>query len=111
MLTALTVGLFWTILEVRTTVLNYTVNIVHLDIGFSQKKNRFQYLISDYIWCQFCKVDFFFLLMFYQVAQKTKRIDKELVCAAFSFVQVILFEIYCAIFYTNLHELFCQFIS
>ena len=26
-------------------------------------------------------------------------------------VQVILFEIDCAIFYTNLHELFCQFIS
>ena len=26
-------------------------------------------------------------------------------------MQVILFEIYCAIFYTNLHELFCQFIS
>ena len=28
-----------------------------------------------------------------------------------SSVQVILFEIDCAIFYTNLHELFCQFIS
>ena len=27
------------------------------------------------------------------------------------YVQVILFEINCAIFYTNLHELFCQFIS
>ena len=26
-------------------------------------------------------------------------------------LQVILFEIDCAIFYTNLHELFCQFIS
>ena len=26
-------------------------------------------------------------------------------------VQVIIFEIDCAIFYTNLHELFCQFIS
>ena len=26
-------------------------------------------------------------------------------------IQVILFEIDCAIFYTNLHELFCQFIS
>ena len=26
-------------------------------------------------------------------------------------LQVILFEIICAIFYTNLHELFCQFIS
>ena len=26
------------------------------------------------------------------------------------FVQVIIFEIDCAIFYTNLHELFCQFI-
>ena len=26
-------------------------------------------------------------------------------------IQVILFEITCAIFYTNLHELFCQFIS
>ena len=26
-------------------------------------------------------------------------------------VQVILFEIDCAIFYTNLHDLFCQFIS
>ena len=26
-------------------------------------------------------------------------------------LQVILFEINCAIFYTNLHELFCQFIS
>jgi hypothetical protein len=26
-------------------------------------------------------------------------------------VQVILFEIDCAIFYTNLHESFCQFIS
>ena len=26
-------------------------------------------------------------------------------------VQVILFEINCKIFYTNLHELFCQFIS
>ena len=26
-------------------------------------------------------------------------------------VQVILFEIDCAIFYSNLHELFCQFIS
>ena len=26
-------------------------------------------------------------------------------------VQVILFEIDCTIFYTNLHELFCQFIS
>ena len=26
-------------------------------------------------------------------------------------IQVILFEINCAIFYTNLHELFCQFIS
>ena len=26
-------------------------------------------------------------------------------------VQVILFEIDCAIFYTNLHKLFCQFIS
>ena len=28
-----------------------------------------------------------------------------------SIVQVILFEVTCAIFYTNLHELFCQFIS
>ena len=27
------------------------------------------------------------------------------------FLQVILFEINCAFFYTNLHELFCQFIS
>ena len=27
------------------------------------------------------------------------------------FLQVILFEIDCAVFYTNLHELFCQFIS
>ena len=26
-------------------------------------------------------------------------------------IQVILFEINCAIFYANLHELFCQFIS
>ena len=26
-------------------------------------------------------------------------------------LQVILFEIDCAIFYTNLHELFCQFKS
>ena len=26
-------------------------------------------------------------------------------------LQVILFEIDCAIFYTNLHELFCQYIS
>ena len=26
-------------------------------------------------------------------------------------LQVILFEIDCAIFYTNLHEFFCQFIS
>ena len=26
-------------------------------------------------------------------------------------VQVVLFEIHCAIFYTNLHEMFCQFIS
>ena len=26
-------------------------------------------------------------------------------------LQIILFEIDCAIFYTNLHELFCQFIS
>ena len=25
-------------------------------------------------------------------------------------VQVILFEIDCAIFYTNLHELFCQYL-
>ena len=28
-----------------------------------------------------------------------------------NFVEVVLFEINCAIFYTNLHELFCQFIS
>ena len=28
-----------------------------------------------------------------------------------NYLQVILFEIDCAIFYTNLHELFCQFIS
>ena len=28
-----------------------------------------------------------------------------------STLQVILFEIDCAIFYTNFHELFCQFIS
>ena len=28
-----------------------------------------------------------------------------------SFLQVILFEIDCAIFYSNLHELFCQFIT
>ena len=27
-----------------------------------------------------------------------------------SFLQVILFEIDCAIFYTNLHEMFCQII-
>ena len=27
------------------------------------------------------------------------------------YVQVILFEIDCSIFYTNLHELFCQSIS
>ena len=31
--------------------------------------------------------------------------------SSFRFVQVILFEIDCAIFYTTLHELFCQFIS
>ena len=38
----------------------------------------------------------------------------ELLCLKNAFVlkqQVILFEIDCAIFYTNLHELFCQFIS
>ena len=29
----------------------------------------------------------------------------------YKYVQVILFEIDCAIFYTNLHELFGQFIS
>ena len=29
----------------------------------------------------------------------------------YNVIQVILFEIECTIFYTNLHELFCQFIS
>ena len=32
-------------------------------------------------------------------------------CKSRQKLQVILFEIDCAIFYTNLHELFCQFIS
>ena len=32
-------------------------------------------------------------------------------CFIIYLVQVILFEIDCAIFYTNLHEFFCQFIS
>ena len=31
--------------------------------------------------------------------------------AKFSAIKAILFKINCAIFYTNLHELFCQFIS
>ena len=35
----------------------------------------------------------------------------QFTCSASHTVQVILFEIDCAIFYTNLHELFCQFIS
>ena len=36
---------------------------------------------------------------------RVKKISREVV----SLVQVILFEIECAIFYTNLHELFSQF--
>ena len=31
--------------------------------------------------------------------------------AQFNLLQAIIFEIDCAIFYTNLHELFCQFMS
>ena len=34
-----------------------------------------------------------------------------IICWDNQIIQVILFEIDCAIFYTNLHELFCQFIS
>ena len=42
--------------------------------------------------------------------EKFKRYDFYS-CLTKEFVQVILFEIDCAIFYTNLYELFCQFIS
>ena len=35
----------------------------------------------------------------------------HLILAFTNFIQVILLEIDCAIFYTNLHELLCQFIS
>ena len=37
--------------------------------------------------------------------------NKHLFIDFFLVVQVILFEIDCAIFYTNFHELFCQFIK
>ena len=47
---------------------------------------------------------------------KLKRVERAYISVQSRFdflwqVQVILFVIDCAIFYTNLHELFCQFIS
>ena len=40
-----------------------------------------------------------------------RTVDGLVLMTLQNLIQVILFEIDCAIFYTNLHELFCQFIS
>ena len=45
------------------------------------------------------------------VHQKPSLLYKNLQLRVYTSVQVILFEIDCTIFYTNLHELFCEFIS
>ena len=45
------------------------------------------------------------------VHQKPSLLYQNLQLRVYTSVQVILFEIDCTIFYTNLHELFCQFIS
>ena len=51
-------------------------------------------------------------LIFVSSRRQTRLTALDLIALSGNiFIQVILFEIDCAIFYTNLHELFCQFIS
>ena len=73
----------------------------------------FQYFLIDVILFYLFIIYIFFKIMkfiFSQVMSCCKGKKKEKVEWK-NVIQVILFEIDFAIFYTNLHELFCQFIS
>ena len=51
-------------------------------------------------------------LIFVSSRRQTRLTALDLIALSGNiFIQVILFEVDCAIFYANLHELFCQFIS
>ena len=76
------------------------------------RKKRLKNIQESTLWCINSKVikyrQSLFLVCFY-----VPSLHHFFSCFTLhlSYVQVILFEINCAIFYTNLHELFRQFIS
>ena len=86
------------ILPFLLTFVPYLCWFNHLKlVGGSEKVQNYADVI--YGWCElFAKWSLFGILF---VILSTERV----------FLQVILFEIDCASFYTNLHELFSQFIS
>ena len=75
-----------------------------MDVKYLFIRYKINICNSNTVWNNFQR--HFSLICFVFYFSTTIRIVSVIIS-----VQVILFEIDCAIFYTNLHELFCQFIS